>query len=102
MDSVCYTLLQEITTSLLASSAVCHGYVNDLECAHALFLMGERKLSAKTREQQRRTETAEKRGLMKNIMTVVPARPTRLVCHEKYLNDGLYKRGRQREVDVLK
>ena len=51
--------------------------------------MGERKLSAKTSEQQRRTETAEKRGLMKNIITVVPVRPTRLVCHEKYLNEGL-------------
>ena len=49
-------------------------------------------MSAKTREQQRRTETAEKRGLMKNIMTVVPVRPTRLVCHEKYLNDGLRKK----------
>ena len=59
-------------------------------CMHAWFLMGERKLSANTREQQRRTETAEKRGLMKNIMTVVPLRPTRLVCHEKYLNDGLH------------
>ena len=51
--------------------------------------MGERKLSAKTSEQQRRTETAEKRGLMKNIITVVPVRPTKLVCHEKYLNEGL-------------
>ena len=56
--------------------------------------MGERKLSAKTREQQRRTETAEKRGLMKNIMTVVPISPTRLVCHEKYLNDGLRRKER--------
>ena len=46
-------------------------------------------MSAKTSEQQRRTETAEKRGLMKNIITVVPVRPTRLVCHEKYLNEGL-------------
>ena len=60
--------------------------------------MGERKLRAKTREQQRRTETAEKRGLMKNIMTVVPARPTRLVCHEKYLNDGLHKGERERSM----
>ena len=54
--------------------------------------MGERKLSANTREQQRRTETAEKRGLMKNIITVVPVSPTRLVCHEKYLNEGLEKK----------
>ena len=92
MVSVSYTLLQDKTASRLLALRFSKGMLMT-ECAHAhaLFLMGERKLSANTREQQRRTETAEKRGLMKNIMTVVPARPTRLVCHEKYLNDGLQK-----------
>ena len=33
--------------------------------------------------------TAEKIGLIKNIIRLVPMRPTRLVCHEKNLNDGL-------------
>ena len=65
------------------------------------FLSGERKLRAKTREQQRRTETAEKRGLTKNIMTVVPVSPTRLVCHEKYLKDGLRAR-MQKSLEYLR
>lgn len=34
-------------------------------------------------------ETDAKSGLMKNIMTEVPISPTKEVCHEKYLNEGL-------------
>ena len=54
-------------------------------------LAGEKKLSARIKERQSRMATAAKSGEMKNIMTEVPIKPTRLVCQEKYLKDGLKK-----------
>ena len=53
------------------------------------FLAGENILRARMRERQSRMATAANTGDTKNIMMVVPSRPTRLVCHEKYLNEGL-------------
>ena len=47
------------------------------------FRAGEKKLSARIRERQSRIATAANIGEMKNIMVVVPMRPTRLVCQEK-------------------
>ena len=44
---------------------------------------------AKTSEKQSKILTAEKMGLMKNIITVVPINPNRLVCQEKNLKVGL-------------
>ena len=34
--------------------------------------------------------TAANTGEMRNIITLVPVSPTRLVCHEKYLKLGMY------------
>ena len=51
---------------------------------------GEKKLRARMRERQRRMATAANTGEMRNIITLVPVSPTRLVCHEKYLKLGLY------------
>ena len=50
--------------------------------------MGEKKLRAKTRDKQRRMATAANSGDTRNIIEEVPIRPTRLVCHEKYLKVG--------------
>ena len=52
-------------------------------------LAGEKKLRARTRDRHNNMATAANIGEIRNIITVVPVRPTRLVCHEKYLNDGL-------------
>ncbi len=46
--------------------------------------------------------TAAKSGEMKNIMTEVPIKPTRLVCQEKYLNDGLKKSYGEKRLDYHK
>ena len=54
-------------------------------------LAGEKKLSPRMMERQRRMASAANIGDTKNIITDVPANPIRLVCHEKYLNDGLKK-----------
>ena len=40
-------------------------------------------------DKQRRMDTAANIGEMKNIMVEVPISPTKLVCQEKYENDGL-------------
>ena len=45
--------------------------------------------------------TAAKSGEMKNIMTEVPIKPTRLVCQEKYLNDGLKKKKLEKNVKKI-
>ena len=47
------------------------------------FLRGEKMLSARMRDKQRRIATAAKRGEMRNIMVEVPINPTKLVCQEK-------------------
>ena len=52
-------------------------------------LAGEKKLSARIRERHNRIATAANSGEMRNIMTEVPMSPTKLVCQEKYLKDGL-------------
>ncbi len=54
----------------------------------AFFLIGEKRFNANTRLRQRRRATAEKSGDTTNIMTTVPTRPKRHVCHPKYLNEG--------------
>ena len=52
---------------------------------------GEKKLRASMSERQRRIATAANTGEIRNIITLVPASPTRLVCHEKYLKLGLIR-----------
>ena len=53
------------------------------------FLIGLKKFKAKINDKQSKIPTAEKIGLMKNIITVVPINPIKQVCHEKYLKAGL-------------
>ena len=53
------------------------------------FLTGEKTLSPNTRLKQSSKLTAEKMGLMRNIMAVVPTKPSRLVSQEKGLKVGL-------------
>ena len=53
------------------------------------FLAGDRKLRARMRERQSKIATAANIGEIRNIMIEVPNNPTRLVCQEKYLKDGL-------------
>ena len=50
---------------------------------------GLNTFKANIREKQSKILTAEKMGLMKNIITVVPINPNKLVCQEKNLNLGL-------------
>lgn len=52
------------------------------------FLIGEKRLRAKTRLRQRRMATAEKSGETTNIMATVPDRPKTQVCQLKYLKEG--------------
>jgi hypothetical protein len=52
---------------------------------------GEKKLRASMSERQSRMATAANTGEIRNIITLVPASPTRLVCHEKYLKLGLIR-----------
>ena len=53
------------------------------------FLIGLKKFKAKIKDKHSKILTAEKIGLMKNIIIVVPISPIKQVCHEKYLKDGL-------------
>ena len=56
--------------------------------------MGLKKFKAKIKDKHSKIPTAEKIGLMKNIMTVVPINPIKHVCQEKYLKAGLKSRKR--------
>jgi hypothetical protein len=53
------------------------------------FRTGLKKFKAKISDRHSRILTAENIGLIKNIIMLVPIKPTRLVCHEKNLNEGL-------------
>lgn len=53
------------------------------------FLTGLKKFKARMRDKQSKMETAEKTGLMKNIITLVPINPSKHVCHENHLKEGL-------------
>ena len=50
---------------------------------------GLNTFKASIKEKQSKILTAEKIGLIKNIITVVPMSPNKLVCQEKNLNLGL-------------
>ena len=55
----------------------------------AFFTEGLKKFNAKMMDRHSKIPTAEKTGLMKNIIIVVPVKPKRHECQEKTLKAGL-------------
>ena len=53
------------------------------------FRTGLNTFKARINDRQSKILTAEKMGLIKNIITDVPINPRKLVCQEKYLKAGL-------------